>query len=209
LTSTQYAADFNEVKAWGGTTSSLRTAYQAETATFWAVDSPTGMWNRIADTLALKHHKNLLATARLLAMLNLSEADAGIAIWDAKNTFNTWRPVTAIAAAEPNLSWQSLITTPAFQEYPSGHSGVSGAALTVLSSTFGTGDSFTVTSAGLPGVGRTFSSFSDAAAQVADARVFAGIHFRFACTDANAVGVSVANYLKRTLMVRVSDEGDD
>jgi hypothetical protein len=86
---------------------------------------------------------------------------------------------------------------------------VSGAALTVLSSTFGTGDSFTVTSAGLPGVGRTFSSFSDAAAQVADARVFAGIHFRFACTDANAVGVSVANYLKRTLMVRVSDEGDD
>jgi hypothetical protein len=174
------------------------------------------MWNRVADSLARERHTGLLATARLLALVNISEADAAIAVWDAKNAFNSWRPVTAIAQAafdgNPDTSievgWLPLLPTPVFQEYPSGHSGVSSAAATVLASFFGEHAGFTVTSDGLPGVSRSFTHFSDAIAQVTDARVFAGFHFRFACADANQLGAKVANHAEETLMVRSESDGD-
>jgi len=98
--------------------------------------------------------------------------------------------------------------TPYFQEYPSAHSGVSSAAATVLASFFGSDAQFTVSSNGLPGVDRSFTSFSDAVAQVADARVFAGFHFRFSCVDGVQLGANVANYAESTLMQRVSDGSD-
>jgi membrane-associated phospholipid phosphatase len=162
------------------------------------------MWDRVADTLAIEHHFNLVRSARLLAFVNVAEADAAIAVWDAKNTFNFWRPITAIG----DPTWAPLMTTPYFQEYPSGHSGVSSAAATVLASFFGNETDFTVTSNGLPGVTRSFSSFSDGVAQVTDARVFAGFHFRFSCNDAAATGAQVANYAESTLMQRTDGESE-
>jgi hypothetical protein len=204
LDSARWLADFNEVKAFGGATSTVRTTYQTETAKFWQLDTPTDMWNRVADSLAQANHFNLMRSARLLAFLNISEADAAIAVFDAKNKFNSWRPVTAIG----DPTWAPLLVTPYFQEYPSAHSGVSSAAGTVLASFFGADAQFTVTSNGLPGVDRSFTSFSGAVAQVADARVFAGFHFRFACVDGVQLGANVANYAESTLMQRVSDEGD-
>ena len=182
LTSDRYAASFNEIKAFGGLTSTVRTAYQTETARFWQLDTPTAIWDRVADSLALENHLNLLSTAHLLARVNIAMADVTFAIWDAKNTYNFWRPVTAIVEADldgnPNTSsdptWLPLMVTPYFQEYPSAHSGVSSAAATALTSVFGANAQFTMTSSGLPGVTRSFSSFSDAVAQVADARIFAG-----------------------------------
>lgn len=201
LTSVRYATDLNEVKAFGSVDSTVRSAYQTETARFWQLDTPTAMWDRVADSLAQEHHYNLSRSARLLAFVNVAEADAAIAIWDAKNRFNTWRPVTAIA----DPSWLPLMVTPYFQEYPSAHSGVSSAAATVLTSFFGAGAEFTMTSNGLPGVERGFTTFSDAVAQVADARVFAGFHFRFSCVDAIGMGVLVANRVESTLMQPLSD----
>lgn len=214
LTSDQYARDFNEVKALGSATSTVRTAYQTETAKFWQLDTPTDMWNRVADSLAQEHHFNLLRSARLLALVNVAEADAAIAVWDAKNKFNRWRPVTAIAQAaldgnpntSPDASWMPLLVTPYFQEYAAAHPGVSSAATSVLSSFFGRRAEFTVTSNGLPGVQRSFTSFSGAVAQVADARVFAGFHFRFSTVDAMQMGVQIANYAESTLMQHVNDE---
>jgi hypothetical protein len=91
--------------------------------------------------------------------------------------------------------------TPPFQEYPSGHSSVSAAAATVLATAFGQQTAFTVTSANLPGVERSFTRFADAIAQVADARVFGGIHFRFACTAAAEMGVKVAGYVSKTMFL--------
>ena len=216
LTSAEYARDFNEVKSFGSATSSVRSAYQTETAEFWQLDTPTDMWDRVADALAQQHHLNLLKTARLLAFVNLAEADASFAVWDAKTTFNSWRPVTAIVQAEfdgnpdttPDATWLPLLVTPYFQEYPSAHSGVSSAAVTVLKSFFGDSVSFTVTSNGLSGVNRSFTSFSDAVAQVADARVFAGFHFRFSCNDAAQLGAQVANYAESVLMQPIDDEGN-
>ena len=101
--------------------------------------------------------------------------------------------------------WTPLLATPVFQEYPSGHSGVSSAAATILASSFGNATAFSVTSAGVPGVERSFTSFSDAVAEVNDARVFAGIHFRFACEDANQVGTNVADFVNQTMFLRVHD----
>jgi hypothetical protein len=213
LTSAEYTRDFNEVKAFGSATSSLRSAYQTETARFWQLDTPVDMWDRVADSLAQKNHLNLLKTARLLALVNVSEADASFAVWDAKVTFNSWRPVTAIVQAEfdgnpdttPDATWLPLLVTPYFQEYPSAHSGVSSAAVTVLKSFFGDSVDFTVTSNGLFGVQRSFASFSDAIAQVADARVFAGFHFRFSCNDAARMGAQVANHAESVLMQPIDD----
>ena len=204
LDSARWLADFNEVKALGSATSTVRTSYQTETAKFWQLDTPTDMWNRVADSLAQANHFNLMRSARLLAFLNIGEADAAIAVFDAKNKFNSWRPVTAIG----DPTWAPLLVTPYFQEYPSAHSGVSSAAGTVLASFFGSDAQFTLTSNGLPGVDRSFAGFSDAVAQVADARVFAGFHFRFSCVDGAQLGANVANYAESTLMQRVSDGND-
>jgi len=204
LTSALYLQDLSEVKAFGNTTSGVRTPFQTETAKFWQLDNPTDMWDRVADTLAVEHHYNLLRSARLLAFVNVAEADAAIAVWDAKNTYNFWRPITAIG----DPTWVPLMTTPYFQEYPSGHSGVSSAAATVLASFFGNDADFTVTSNGLPGVTRSFTTFSSAVAQVADARVFAGFHFRFSCNDASGVGAQVANFAESTLMQHTDGENE-
>lgn len=216
LTSAQYTADFNEVKAWGGLTGSLRSPYQTETAKVWQLDTATAIWNRVADSLALGHHMGVLASARLLAMMNVSQLDAVIAVWEAKQFFDRWRPITAIQQAasdgnpdtSPDASWAPLLATPVHQEYPSGHSGVSGAAATVLASFFGEHTSFTVTSNGVPNASRSFTSFSDAVAQVADARVFAGFHFRFSCNDASQMGTKAANLALAKLMLPNHGHGE-
>jgi PAP2 superfamily len=199
LTSARYARDLAEVQAFGSAASTVRTAEQTQTAIFWQDDTPAAIWNRVADQLAQARHTTLIGNARLLAQVNIALADATIAIWNAKNTYNFWRPVTAIRAAS-DPAWTPLLPTPAFQEYPSGHSGVSSAAASVLAAFYGNDTSFTVTSAGLPGVQRDFTSFSAAVRQVEDARVYAGFHFRFSCIDAATLGAHVARYVTGTLM---------
>jgi membrane-associated phospholipid phosphatase len=216
LTSARYTADFNEVKAFGSLNSSVRTAYQTETAKIWQLDTASAIWNRVAVSLATQHHMGLLASARLLALMNIAQLDSVIAVWEAKNFFERWRPVTAIVQAasdgnpdtSPDPSWLPLLATPAHQEYPSGHSGASGSAATILASFFGENTSFTVTSDAIPGATRSFSSFSDAVAQVADARVFAGFHFRFSCNDSSQMGAMAANLALKTLMVRTHGGGE-
>ena len=96
LTSAQYARDFNEVKAVGAANSSLRTAEQTQTAQFWASDTPAAIWNRVADDLLDCRGGSLVREARVLALMNVAQADATIAIWNAKNHYDTWRPITAI-----------------------------------------------------------------------------------------------------------------
>jgi len=199
LTSARYAQDLAEVQALGSATSTVRTARQTQTAMFWQADTPAAMWNRVADQLAQANDLPLAPNARLLALMNIALADATIAVWNAKATYNFWRPVTAIRATS-DPAWTPLLPTPAFQEYPSAHSGVSSAATAVLAAFYGNATSFTVTSAGLPGVQRAFTTFSSAAQQVEDARIFAGFHFRFSCTDAATLGAQVARYVTSTLM---------
>jgi len=199
LDSARWARALAEVQALGSATSTIRTPEQTQTAIFWQDDTPAAIWNRVADQLAQAGGLPLAQNARLLAQLNIALADATIAIWNAKNHYNFWRPVTAIRAAS-DPAWTPLLPTPAFQEYPSAHSGVSSAAATVLASFYGNHTPFTVTSAGLPGVQRDFSTFSAAVLQVEDARIYAGFHFRFSCIDAATLGAHVAHDVTSTLM---------
>jgi hypothetical protein len=194
LSSARYALDLSEVEALGSATSSVRTPEETQTAVFWQVDTPAAMWNRVADELADANATTLTQNARLLALMNIALADATIGIFNAKNFYNSWRPVTAIRALfDP--TWTPLLATPAFQEYPSAHSGISDAATSVLASFYGDSTSFTVTSAGLPGVERDFTSFSAAVLQIEDARIYAGFHFRFSCVDGTTLGAAVAGYV--------------
>jgi hypothetical protein len=203
LTSARYTTDFKETQSMGSLSSSIRTADQTLAAQFWNASTPAYFWDTVAVAQGAQRHYTLSENAHLLALLNISMADAGIACWEAKYHYVFWRPVTAIPLADTDgntdttadPSWMPLLTTPAFPEYPSGHSSLSGAAATVLASHFGNGTSFNLDSDVLLGVVRSFSSFSAALNEIQDARVFGGIHFRTACVDGQATGTAVANYI--------------
>jgi hypothetical protein len=192
LNSPDYTAAFNEVKTIGDINSTTRTADQSQIAQFWygqtGTYTATGYWNQIAQEVAVQQGNSLVQNARLFALLNLTEADAAIAVWDTKYTYNFWRPITAIrnadtdgnpdTIADPN--WTPFLVTPNHPSYCSGHSGVSSGAATVLAAFFGTDNiSFSLSSDSLPGVTRSYTSFSQAAQEASDSRVYAGIHWRF------------------------------
>jgi PAP2 superfamily len=199
LNSQQYAADYEEVKRLGAAVGSTRTADQTEIALFWAdgagTETPPGHWNSIAQIIGAARGTTLEENARLFALLNIAMADAAICSWDAKYTYHFWRPVTAIAFAEPQLHWMSFIVTPPFPDYTSGHSTFSAAAATVLPLFFGTEDlPFTTSSDFLPGVFRTFSTCQEAAEEAALSRIYGGIHFRSASADGLQAGSSIGEW---------------
>lgn len=203
LTSDQYLADYNETKSMGSSTNSGRTGDQTLFSNFWQAGNPPDYFDPTVLSLAAQHHFSMVQTARLLALVNLAMADAIIGCWDAKYTYGSWRPITAIQLAgsdgndntTPDSAWTPLITTPAFPEYPSAHSCVSGAAAQILSQTFGEETSFSVGSSAMPGVTRRFTNFSAALEEIKNARVFGGIHFRTACVDGTSLGISVGDYV--------------
>jgi hypothetical protein len=199
LTSPTYARDFDEVKRLGGKASTARTADQTEIARFW-FEGP-GNWNTIARTVAAARKLDALDSARVLALMNMAMADSYIAGFKIRYVYDLWRPVTAIRegdndgndATAGDAAWDSLQNTPSVSEYPSTQSTFSAAAATVLATLLG-GDqaAFTVQS-GKPfeGITRSFTSFSQAARESADSRIYAGIHFRSACEDGLGLGRKV------------------
>jgi hypothetical protein len=199
LDSQQYAADYEEVKELGAAVGSTRTEEQTEIALFWAdgagTETPPGHWNSIAQTIAAARGNTLEENARLFALLNIAMADAAICAWDAKYTFDFWRPVTAIGFAEPELNWQSFIVTPPFPDYVSGHSTFSGAGATVLTLFYKTDDlPFTTGSDFLPGVYRTFSTCLAGAQEAVVSRLYGGIHFRSANEDGLQAGIGIGEW---------------
>ncbi|HOC19392.1 MAG TPA: vanadium-dependent haloperoxidase [Vicinamibacterales bacterium] len=205
LTSAQYTADFNEVKA-------SPTPGQVEVARFWNDNTPAH-WNRIMREAAAARQLPPSESARLFALLNLSMADAAIVCWEAKYYYNFWRPLTAVELAEldgnpdtagltPGTTWTTVLTTPAHPEYPSGHSTQSSAAAEVLASFFGDATSFTTDSEALP-VLRNYSSFAAAVDEIHGARIWAGIHFRTACAIGSEIGRAVATYVAAHAMTPV------
>jgi membrane-associated phospholipid phosphatase len=208
LDSARYAAEFNEVKALGAAVGSTRTADQTLIALFWAdgagTETPPGHWNSIAQDVAAQFGNSLEQNARLFALLNIAMADAAICAWDAKYYFNFWRPVTAIRNADSDgnaetmsdAAWQSFIATPPFPDYVSGHSTFSAAAATVLARFYGSDDvTFSTGSDFLPNVVRQFTSFSAAAVEAGDSRVYGGIHFRSASEDGLAGGNKIGDWV--------------
>ena len=216
LASAAYADDFNQTKQLGAKNSTTRTSEQKTIAQFWA-DGPgtvtaPGHWNVIARELAAQRGNSMEENARLFALLNIAEADAGILCWDCKYACNFWRPITAIQnadldenpATEKDADWTPLLATPPFPEYTSGHSTFSSAGATVLAAFFGSDNiPFTTASEDVPGISRSFSSFSEAAAEAGMSRIYGGIHFMSANRQGIFSGALLAahvmeHFLKKT-----------
>jgi membrane-associated phospholipid phosphatase len=209
LTSDQYTKAFNEVMNVGLITSTTRTAEQTVIGNFWN-GNIQDFWNEIAQTAALGHHLSLVHSARLFALLNISLADTTIAFFEAKYTYQFWRPVTAIELAgtdgnpntDPNPNWLPLPTkTAPDPSYPGAHSAISFAGAEVLKSNLGDQFTFDVTSESLQGVTRHFTSFSAAALEAGLSRIYAGQHFRTDHAAGKGLGEKVAESVVETILL--------
>ena len=220
LTSDTYGDAFNEVKAFGIVNSNAASADQALTGRFWN-GAIQNYWNEITQTAAVNRNLTTAQTARLFALLNLALADGVIAFYDAKYIYTFWRPVTAIRAADTDDNFATVAdptwlpevgkTTPD-PSYPGAHAVISAAAATVLNSFFRSHRfDFRVTSEVMPGVERSFKSFSAAEDEATFSRIFAGVHFRSDLTSGQQLGREVAHFVIDNFLTRFDrdDESDD
>ena len=209
LTSSQYAADLQEVEAIGKSNSSIRTPDQTAIARFWT-DPAVLHWNRIALTVIGEQELNLLETARLFADLNIALADGMIANWDTKIAYDFWRPTSAIRLADTDgnpltmsdPTWAPLFSPPNFPEYSSNHAVISTAAAIVLAAFLGDNHTFTHISFSVGTSPRTHTSFSAAATEAVESRIFGGIHFRTGCNDGILQGFNIGQYVLENVAQR-------
>jgi membrane-associated phospholipid phosphatase len=193
LGSAAYEQAIIEVKSLGQNTSTTRTGDQTVVARFWP--GPIWVtWNEIAEKAALAHHSDLMRTARLFVVLNLTFADTTIAFYDAKYRYLLWRPITAIRETT-DPTWTPLLTTANDPSYPGAHSAISGAGAAVLTRFFGDRDRLSVTSDVLPGVVRTFDSYSAAATEGGLSRIYGGVHTRLDHEAGLQLGQDVAGFV--------------
>jgi hypothetical protein len=203
LTSPQYAREFNEVKSIGAKTNSTRTQHQTDAAQYWAVH-PGRTWSRIVRGIDTERGLSTADGARLYAQIYLTAADSAISVWDDKEFWGFWRPLTAIReaatdgnpATEADPTWDSLIANPPYPDHPSGHLGLSGSHIETLQEFFHT-DQIGWTDT-IPGTTMTmsYSKLSDALNEIIDLRVWSGIHFRAADEQSAHLAKEVAKWRK-------------
>jgi len=205
LSSAAWADAYNEVKSLGGTKSTARTREQTEAVTFWENVNFGPSWQAAARELSIKKGLPLAQSARLFALLNMTLANAYIVNWDAKYTYNFWRPVTAIRngdqdgndATERDAGWTSFNPTPMHPEYPSQATINAVLSSAVLESVFGPVKAipFTATDVRDPKRTRQFASLADMAEEQKNVRVWGGVHYTFAIRTSEDVGRKVAAYM--------------
>jgi hypothetical protein len=188
LTSNQYAKDFDEVKRVGSKTSTERPQDRSDVARFYAGSSPAYVMNLAARQLAAAQGRSLSHSARAFALINMAISDSFIASFDTKYHYNLWRPETAIHGAEvdgndkteADVVWEPYILTPCFPSYVSNHASGSYGGAEVLRRLYGAGGhSITITNTNFPTLAYQYSELRQITADIDDARVFGGIHFRF------------------------------
>jgi hypothetical protein len=217
LGSKEYADELAFVAKHGARDDADRTEYQTMCTPFWSDDlgtsTPPGHWNVIAQDIARRRNLSVPECARLFALLNLAEADAGISCWETKFYYNYWRPETALRELDPKLNPQvetkpdfiPNMASPPFPSYTSGHSTFSAAGARMIALVIGTDDiDFSVTSDGLPGVVHTFKKLSDAQVEVGMSRVWGGIHTMSDNLEAQKVGVKIADWVYANALLPVS-----
>jgi hypothetical protein len=206
LGSSQYAKDLNEVQAYGSVNSTVRTADQTATAYFWNANA-INQYNQTMQNVVGQHGLDLVDSARLFAMGEMVTADAGIACWDSKYFYLSWRPITAIQNADKDgnpatnadPTWQPLLPSPTHPEYPSAHGCVTGAFTDALAAALGT-TRLDVTVPGATNGGSTltttrhFNTVQDVQNQIPDARVWLGFHFRNSVVQGLKLGNDVAGW---------------
>ncbi|HUR96619.1 MAG TPA: vanadium-dependent haloperoxidase [Pyrinomonadaceae bacterium] len=205
LNSPEYTRAYNEVKAVGSSGGTGRTPEQTDMANFWNLNYQL-VWNRVARDLTIANVGNISDSSRVLALVNSSMADSVITAWDSKRAYVFWRPITAIrngeadgnSKTEGDSAWSPLVATPPYPDYTSGANNVSASASRALQLFFGTNEmavSITTTNQ-IPTVQdtRTFNKFSDIRDEVVEARIYEGIHFRFADELGRKQGEHIAQW---------------
>jgi hypothetical protein len=205
LDSAQWAEDYNEVRSIGSLTSATRTPHQTEIARFYG--EHTGIqYARVFRDLATEKSLSLEDSARLLAMLYVTSADALIGCWDSKFYYSFWRPVTAIRAGDTDGNsltpgdsfWMPLLATPAHPEYPAAHGCFTSAIAESFAAFFGTKKvTITLTSTIAGTVPHTFTSTDDMVHEITDARVYGGIHYRTSVVRGVVLGRRVAHWVAK------------
>ena len=204
LTSAEYAAEYNEVKALGASQGSTRTPVQTALADFYKAN-PVVMYNSTFRGMPATQGLSQANQARFLAMLNMAGADALISCWNDKNHYAFWRPSTAIqrgdtdgndaTVADPN--WAPYLSNPPYSDHPSGYNCLTGAMVHAASYFFGTNKvSFTMDSP-TSATDRPYSRFTDVVKDTIDARIYLGIHFRTPDVQGAIIGSKVARWLDR------------
>jgi hypothetical protein len=199
LTSDTWTRDYNEIKAVGGKNSTQRTAEQTAIAKFWEATAPAVYWP-VARSVATAPGRDVTDNARLLALAAMAMDDALIAVFDAKYTYNFWRPVTAIRnghdgndATTREPGWTPFIDTPMHPEYPCAHCIVSSSLGAVLAAEIGTGPAPKLSSASWTAGGavRTWATVDDFTREVALARIYDGVHYRNSTEVGSAMGKKI------------------
>jgi hypothetical protein len=232
LASPCYAAQFQDVKAYGALNSTVRTAEQTLIARFWANDrdgtyKPPGHLNDIAQVVAANNGNTMSQNARLFALLNLALADAGIVAWDAKYStdIDFWRPITGIRHASvdgnpltiQDRTWEPLSNdpqvngfTPPFPAYTSGHATFGAAHAAVLEKFYRTDTmNYTISSDDTPGVFRAYTSFSQAALENGRSRIYLGVHWQFDADDGFQTGQELGHFVVANYLRRIGDTNGD
>jgi VCPO second helical-bundle domain len=220
LVSREWVRAFNEIKEYGGLTSTTRTPEETSIALFWTANV-IRQFNRAARDLASARSLGLLETARLFAMVNTVSADALMSVLNSKYKFLFWRPVTAIdptavtadgygpvpgfddgnPATVEEPGWRPLATTPNHPEYPGAHGTNTSANAETFSEFLGTDDInldiHGFDPAGPPGnlnAVRHFATADELRNEVVNARLWAGLHYRFSTEAGVALGRRLAQY---------------
>lgn len=211
LTSSRYARDFDEVKAKGSNDDSSRTTRQNTIATFYSGNPIVQFTTALADQADLRN-LDIVESARMYAAVQMSMADASIAVWYTKHHYGLWRPVTAIRLADTDGNpattadpdWTPELAAPPYPDYVSGYNGFMAAFTQALEETLGSPRlRLTLISTAFPVLDdprrvRTYEFGREARADVIDARVWLGIHFRFADSTATEMGQDIARYVVDT-----------
>ena len=203
LNSERWARDYNEVKALGARDSKQRSTEQTEIGRFWDYSLPV-VYHGVVRSVALQPGRDVLANARLFATVAQAMDDAMMAVFDAKYTYNLWRPVTAIRngdvdghdGTERDATWAPLIDTPMHPEYPCAHCIVAATVATVLKAQ-ARERPLPVLSAASPTAQdavRRWNSVESFMQEVALARIVAGVHYRNSTEVGLAMGQRIGDW---------------
>jgi hypothetical protein len=213
LTSKEWTTDFNEIREYGGDTSAKRSSQQTETARFWLTRGPQA-YHPLARQLVIARQMNVVDSARFMALVAIGLTDAYVAVFDAKYHYNFWRPITAIRNADIDdnpatdrvATWQPIDATPMHPEYPCAHCIGSGAIAGVVKAITGTADipEVAMTSPTAPGVTHHWTNMTAFTEEVANARIWAGFHYRFSTRVGTDMGLRIGEYVVKNVMQPVT-----
>ena len=213
LASSQWARDYNEIKALGALRSATRTAEQSDVARFWTITGAPS-WNPLVRSLASSNRLSLIDNARLFALVNIAATDAFIAVFDAKYKNNFWRPITAIRngdidgndATSLDARWLPLVDTPLHPEYPCAHCITAGAVASVLEAQFGSAEvpAIEMFSPMAPGITRRWTRIGDYVTEVNHARIWGGIHYRHSTEVGETMGRQIGTLAVKRMLTPVN-----